>query len=93
MYSLSGQPENALEDYNKAIALNQNFATTYVNCGNLYQKSGRKDLTFLDFQRVCFLGDAVGAKSCIDEPEVGSIADVRGSTSARAMKTCVVARG
>ena len=63
MYSLSSQPENAFKDFNKAIALNQNFATAYVNRGNLYLKSGRKDLAFADFQRACALGDTLGCKA------------------------------
>jgi len=59
MYPLSGQPEKALEDYSKAIALIHNFTSAYINCGSLYLKSGLKDLAFADFQKACTLGDAI----------------------------------
>jgi hypothetical protein len=46
-----------LEDFDKAIALDQTIAVTYRNRGNLYLRTGKKGLAFPDFQKACDLGD------------------------------------
>jgi tetratricopeptide (TPR) repeat protein len=43
-YVYYGQDDRALEDFNKAIALDQNIAVTYRNRGNLYLRMGNKEL-------------------------------------------------
>jgi tetratricopeptide (TPR) repeat protein len=52
-----------LEDFNKAVALDQNIAVTYRNRGNLYLRMGNKEFALSDFQKACDLGDEKGCNA------------------------------
>jgi tetratricopeptide (TPR) repeat protein len=61
-YSLVGESEKAIEDFSRAIALDNGYVKAYVNRGNLYLASGRKELAADDFQKACDLGDGEACK-------------------------------
>jgi len=56
-YLYLGQDDRALEDFNKAIELDQTVAIMYHNRGTLYLRTGNKRLAIADFQRACDLGN------------------------------------
>jgi Flp pilus assembly protein TadD len=47
----AGEFERALEDYNRAIALNPSYADAYNNRGLLYEKRGQANKAIEDFQK------------------------------------------
>jgi Flp pilus assembly protein TadD len=58
-----GRYGSALEDFNKALALNHNHAVAYISRGQLYARTGNKGLAALDFQRACELGIKEGCNA------------------------------
>jgi lipoprotein NlpI len=56
----SGQPERALEDYNRAIALDPSYSEAYDSRGVLYQKKGLVDKAIDDFNRSIVLDPSSG---------------------------------
>jgi tetratricopeptide (TPR) repeat protein len=61
-YSLVGESEKAIEDFSRAIALDNGYVKAYVNRGKLYLASGRKELAADDLQKACDLGDGEACK-------------------------------
>ena len=62
-YSFVNQQNNALEDYSKAIELDQDNFKAYVQRGNLYLKTGDKGRAVSDFKKACDLGDKEGCNA------------------------------
>jgi len=52
-----GLYDNALDDLSRAIELNKNFSAAYFNRGNVYLRTGKRELALRDFQKGCALGD------------------------------------
>jgi lipoprotein NlpI len=50
-YERAGALENALHDYDRAIALDPSYADAYTDRGLLHVKSGRRDEAIADFRR------------------------------------------
>ena len=50
----------AIEDFNRAIALNPNYADAYNNRGFVYIEKGNMTKAATDFQKACDLGYQVG---------------------------------
>jgi tetratricopeptide (TPR) repeat protein len=50
-YYEQGKLDLALGDYNKAIALNPNYAKAYNNRGTLYKNQGKLNLALDDFRQ------------------------------------------
>ena len=46
-----GQYDNAIEDFNKAIALDPNYVSAYINRGAAYGKKGQYDNAIEDLIR------------------------------------------
>jgi tetratricopeptide (TPR) repeat protein len=69
VHALSGMPEHALEDLNKAIDLDRLNADAYVNRANLYLKAGRKEEASRDFRKACELGDRTVC-GLLEDPKV-----------------------
>jgi tetratricopeptide (TPR) repeat protein len=51
------QYDRALENYNKAIELKQDFDMAYLNRGNVFIISGNKELALKDYWKACNLGN------------------------------------
>jgi tetratricopeptide (TPR) repeat protein len=51
------QYNNALENYNKAIELKQDFDMAYLNRGNAFFTTGNKELALRDYWKACNLGN------------------------------------
>jgi hypothetical protein len=58
-----GQVNEALKDYDKAIALGLGDAQIFVNRGLVYLKLGQVALAVSDFKRACELGDMFGCNA------------------------------
>jgi tetratricopeptide (TPR) repeat protein len=56
----AGKFDRALEDYNKAIALDPSYSEAYDNRGLLYQKMGRVDNAIEDFSKSILLDPSSG---------------------------------
>lgn len=56
----AGKLESALEDYNRAIALDPSYSEAYESRGSLYQKKGRVDKAIEDFNESILLGPSSG---------------------------------
>ncbi len=56
-YFYVNQYGNALENYNKAIRLKQDFDVAYLDRGNLYFTMGNRGLAMADYQKSCSLGN------------------------------------
>jgi tetratricopeptide (TPR) repeat protein len=52
-----GQYDSALEDLTSALRFNKNFAGAYYNRGNVYLRTGKRELALRDFKQGCDLGD------------------------------------
>jgi tetratricopeptide (TPR) repeat protein len=52
---ITGQHDRAIEDYNKAIALNPNYAEAYYNRGNAYYFKGQYDRAIEEFNKAIAL--------------------------------------
>ena len=63
VYVKKGQYDKAIEDYNKAITLDQNIAATYTGRGFAYFLSGNMGRAISDFQKACDMGDEGGCKA------------------------------
>src|SRR4030042_768531 len=50
-YYKTGQYDNALSDYNKALEINPNYAEAYYNRGTTYGKKGQYDNAISDFNK------------------------------------------
>ncbi len=59
-YYLIGEYERSLADLNKAIELNKAYPEAYGTRGNVYLKTGNRELAISDFQEACGLGDEKG---------------------------------
>jgi len=57
------QFDKAIEDYTKAIALDQKDAQVFVNRGLAYLKIAQIELAIPDFRRACELGDYFGCNA------------------------------
>lgn len=53
----------AIEDYNKAIALDPNDAKAYNNRGNAYKNKKQYGRAISDLQKACDMGDENGCKN------------------------------
>jgi tetratricopeptide (TPR) repeat protein len=62
-YSRLGQDGKALADFNKAVELDQNYASVYVNRGSLYLKTGNKEGAASDYRKACSLGNREGCEA------------------------------
>lgn len=56
-YETQNKNDQALADYNKALALNNTLSVAMVNRGNLYYKTGKKDLAKKDWEAAAARGD------------------------------------
>ena len=56
-YETQNKNDLALADYNKALTLNNTLTVAMVNRGNLYYKTGKKDLAKKDWQDAAARGD------------------------------------
>jgi hypothetical protein len=63
IYNQMGQLDKAIDDYSKAIALNQGDTQTIVYRGLAYLKLGQVQLAIADFNRACELGDIFGCNA------------------------------
>ena len=54
-YSMLGEHQNALEDYDRAIELDPDHALTYYNRGVVLQKLGKNALAEKDSNKACEL--------------------------------------
>ncbi|MBI5237593.1 MAG: tetratricopeptide repeat protein [Deltaproteobacteria bacterium] len=61
-YYKKGQHDRAIEDFNKAIALNPKLAEVYSNRGLAYGEKGQLDRTISDVQKACDMGYENGCK-------------------------------
>jgi len=59
-YLLMGRYDRALQDFNRAILLNENNAAIYVNRGKLHLRTGDQVRAAADFRKACELGDEGG---------------------------------
>jgi tetratricopeptide (TPR) repeat protein len=55
------QNDKALENYNKVLAINPNYALTYNNRGNIYFETGQDELALADYNKAIEL-DSSGVK-------------------------------
>ena len=55
-YDNLGQYQLAIEDFNKAISLKENYADAYNNRADAYLHQGGKELGCYDAQTACALG-------------------------------------
>ena len=55
LFSLLGEKGKAIEDYNKAIELNSEYALAYNNRGLCYKKLGETEKAKKDFQKAAEL--------------------------------------
>jgi lipoprotein NlpI len=51
------QYSSALENYNKAIELKQDFDMAYLNRGKVFFITGNKELALKDYWKACNLGN------------------------------------
>ena len=56
-YNTLGLYNLAIDDFNKAISLKQNFVYAYNNRGVVYLTHGNQELGCLDVKKACELGD------------------------------------
>ncbi|MBI5874322.1 MAG: GIY-YIG nuclease family protein [Deltaproteobacteria bacterium] len=59
----NGLHDRAIEDYNKAIELDQNGAQIYNSRGLAYYNKGNMDKAISDFQKACDMGNKDGCKN------------------------------
>ncbi len=52
--------DRALEDLNRALQLDDHYASAYGTRGNIYLRAGNRELVLSDFQKACDLGDRLG---------------------------------
>jgi len=62
-YLNKGQNDKALEDFNKAIAINPNYAKAYYNRGVIYYKKWLDEKAISDFRKACDMGIEIGCKT------------------------------
>ena len=58
-----GQIDRAIEDFNKAISINPNYAGAYYNRGLAYALSGNIGRAISDLQKACDMGYENGCKN------------------------------
>jgi len=52
----------AINDYNRAIDANPDYAPAYYNRGFIFLSIGKKNEAIFDFQSACNLGDIIGCR-------------------------------
>ena len=57
VYTILGQYQRAIEDYNEAIRIKPDYADAYYNRGVAYLLQGNKELGCPDAQKACELGN------------------------------------
>ena len=62
-YDNKGQYDKAIEDYNRAIALDPNYASAYFNRGLAYEMLGNKSMAISDYRKACDLGFEDGCEN------------------------------
>lgn len=64
-YCSKGQYERAIEDFNKAIAINQNLdlSQAYYNRGFAYELLGNRSMAISDYRKACDLGLEIGCEN------------------------------
>ena len=64
IYESAGKYDRAIEDYSKAIALDQKRdGVYYFNRGNVFVKLGSRDNAMSDFQKACEMGYKIGCEN------------------------------
>jgi tetratricopeptide (TPR) repeat protein len=57
MYNQKGNPDKAIEYYNKAISLDDKNSFTYVSLGNMYNQKGNPDKAIEYYNKAISLDD------------------------------------
>ena len=55
-YSRNGSYEQAIRDYNQAIALNPKYVEAYANKGSVYYSQGKYQKAIQNWEKAIFLG-------------------------------------
>lgn len=61
-----GEPDRAIQLYNKATAINRSLAEAYNNRGAVEQEQGEWRSALEDYQSAATLGDELGAKNAVE---------------------------
>jgi lipoprotein NlpI len=55
-----GREEQAIEDYSQALSMRPDVAQIYFERGQVYLRTGKRELASKDFRKACALGGTAG---------------------------------